>query len=166
MLSGPRILFVVLLLLASMQLLPAPARAQTLDWNRLDDPMYEALGLNLGLGSGVGLAYKFPVRWWLYAQASGGIWNNQNDKRHNLGLELQYILRQSGRDKLYCGLGAAHFYHQESGRTSDHFNVGFGVGLERLFGERTAVQAEATFIDRGNKDTLMLFPQVGVYYYF
>ena len=163
---APRILMLALLLLAVSFVLPAPARAQTLDWNRLDDPMYEALGLNLGLGSGVGLSYKYPVRWWLYAQASGGVWNNKNDKRHNLGLELQYILRQSGRDKLYCGLGAAHFYHQESGRTKDHFNVGFGVGLERLFGERMSVQAEATFIDRGNKDTLMLFPQVGVFYYF
>ena len=83
---APRILMLALLLLAVSFVLPAPARAQTLDWNRLDDPMYEALGLNLGLGSGVGLSYKYPVRWWLYAQATGGVWNNQNDTRHRISI--------------------------------------------------------------------------------
>jgi len=143
------------------------AAAQTRDWNRVDDPLYEAIGLNMGLASGVGLSYKFPIKWWLYGQVAGGIWNNKDDNRHNVGFSLQYILRQNGRDKLFLSGGAAHYYHKEKGRTQDHVNTGFGVGMERLMGERTAIQVEAVFTYRGNAtESLMVFPQVGVHYFF
>jgi hypothetical protein len=159
----PKLLIFSLLLVA----LASQAAAQTRDWNRVDDPLYEAIGLNVGFASGVGLSYKFPIKWWLYGQVAGGIWNNKNDNRHNLGFALQYILRQNGRDKLFLSGGAAHFYHKENDRTKDHINTGFGVGMERLMGERTAVQVEAVFTYRGNdEDSLMVFPQMGIHYYF
>jgi len=146
--------------------LTAGASAQDRDWNRIDDPMYEAIGLHLGLSSGAGLSYKFPIQWWLYGQATGGIWNKRHDKRHNLGFELQYILRQSGRDRVYLGAGIGHYYHNDNGRIKDHVNTGFGVGLERLYWERAAVQAEVDFLYQGDEDSVILFPQVGVYFYF
>jgi len=161
--SPVRSLLVVLLLLAAA----STAAAQVRDWNRVDDPLYEAIGLHMGLSGGFGLSYKFPIKWWLYGQVAGGIWNNKDDNRHNGGFSLQYILRQSGRDKLYLGAGLAHYYHKEKGRTKDHINMGFGVGLERLLGERTAVQVEAVFTSRGDdENSLMIFPQAGIHYYF
>ncbi len=159
--SFTKLLFALLLFALAPQ-----AGAQTLDWNRVDDPLVEAIGLNMGLASGFGLSYKFPIQWWLYAQVAGGIWNNKNDDRHNVGVSLQYILRQNGRDKIYLTACGAHFYHKESGVTKDHINLGFGVGGERLLGERTAVTVEAVFTDRGDEDSVMIFPQVGVHYYF
>ena len=161
--AARKLLIAALLLIA----LTSQAAAQTRDWNRVDDPLYEAIGLNLGLTSGVGLSYKFPIKWWLYGQIAGGIWNNKDDTRNNVGFSLQYILRQNGRDKLFLTGGTAHFYHKENGLTKDHFNMGFGVGMERLMGERTAVQVEAVFTYRGNAtESLMVFPQVGIHYYF
>ncbi len=156
----------MLALTAVAVVLPVFASAQDLDWNRVDDPMYEAIGLQLGLATGTGLSYKFPLKWWLYAQITGGIWNDSNDKRHNLGAELQYILRASGRDKLFLGAGLGHYYHKKPGRTLDHVNTMFGVGLERLYGERTAVQLEVDFLYQSNDDSVILFPQAGVYFYF
>lgn len=160
-LAFPKLILVLLLCAFAPQVV-----AQTLDWNRVDDPLYEAIGLNMGLASGFGLSYKFPVQWWLYAQVAGGIWNNKDDNRHNVGVSLQYILRQNGRDKIYLTACGAHFYHQESGRVTDHINLGFGVGGERLLGERTAVSVEAVFTDRGDEDSVMIFPQVAAHYYF
>ena len=158
-----RHVIVVLLLIAAA----SSATAQVRDWNRVDDPLYESIGLHMGLSGGFGLSYKFPIKWWLYGQAAGGIWNNNDHNRHNVGFSLHYILRQSGRDKFYLGAGLAHFYHKEKDRTRDHINAGFGVGLERLFGERTAIQVEAVFTSRGDdENSLMIFPQVGLHYYF
>ncbi|HPF36533.1 MAG TPA: hypothetical protein P5571_04255 [Candidatus Krumholzibacteria bacterium] len=149
-------------------LLPVLAAAQTRpgDWNRLDDPMYEAIGLHAGLSGGFGLSYKFPIQWWLYGQATGGIWNNKDDDRHNLGLELQYILRQDGRDRVFVAGSVGHYYHKQPGRTRDHLSAGFGVGIERLYWERAAVQVELDFLHQGDEDSVILFPQVGLYYYF
>jgi len=155
--------FLLLCLLA-----PAFAAAQDglLDWNRVDDPLNEGLGLQVGLSSGIGLSWKFPLRWWLQAQVTGAIWNDSDDKRHNIGLELQYVLRQYGRDRLYLAGGAAYFYHRRAPRTWDHVNVGFGVGLERLRGERTALQIAALFTYQGDKETVLLLPSAGFHYYF
>ena len=156
-----KLLFALLLICLAPQ-----AGAQVLDWNRVDDPLVEAIGLNMGFASGFGLSYKFPVQWWLYAQVAGGIWNNKDDARHNLGASLHYVLRQNGRDKIYLAASAAHFYHKKDGRSLDHLNYGFGVGGERLLGERTAVSVELVFTDRGDDDSVMIFPQVAGHYYF
>jgi len=142
------------------------ATAQPGDWNRIDDPMYESIGLHLGLSSGTGLSYKFPIQWWLYGQATGGIWNKRFDKRHNLGFELQYILRQSGRDRLFLGAGLGHYYHDDNGNIKDHVNTSFGVGVERLYWERAAVQLQVDFLIQSDDDSVILFPQAGIYYYF
>jgi hypothetical protein len=159
--------FLSLLLCSAVLLLVAvPGGAQTRDWNQDEDPLFEGLGVHLGMTGGFGLAYKFPIKWWLLGQVSGGIWNNDGDNRHNVGAELQYILRQSGRDRLYLGASMGHFYHKQDGRTMDHVNLGFGVGLERLWQDRVGVQLELTFTNRGDDDSVMIFPQAGVFYYF
>ncbi len=155
-------------LLIIVLLLPALAGAQEplRDWNRVDDPLNEGIGLQMGLSSGIGLSWKFPLRWWLQAQLSGGIWNDRDDKRHNVGLELQYVLRQYGSDRLYLGAGMAYFYHRHAPHTWDHVNLGFGVGLERLRGERTALQIAAMFTYQGDKETVLILPSAGFHYYF
>jgi len=152
---------VVLIMLATASV------AQLPDWNADDnDPMLEAIGLHTGYSGGFGLSYKFPVKWWLYCQLAGGIWNTNDHQRNNLGLSVQYVLRQEGEMKIFIAGSAAHFHHKDNGITKSHWNRGFGVGAERLIGQRTAVQAELAFTHRGNKDTIMLFPQVGLNFYF
>lgn len=159
-------LLVLLVGFLGQAVLPAAGVAQQPDWNRLDDPLYEALGVHLGMMSGTGLAYKFPVKWWLYGQVAGGIWNSSNDKRHNIGFESQYILRQDQRHRLFISAGFGHYYHKEDGRTKDNLNAGFGVGLESLRWERASIQVELNFTYRGDEEDMRLYPQVGAFFYF
>ncbi len=160
--------FVVLVFLA---VVPASAR----DWNRTDDPLLDAVGLHAGKIGGVGLSFKFPLQWWLYGQATGGIWHTADNKRHNAGFEVQYILRQDRALRVFVAGGLAYFYHQERQpvlggddqvTTRHSLNTGFGVGVEMLRSERFALQVEADFTHEGGDGSVTVFPQVGAYFYF
>lgn len=161
------VLFVMILGFMSPWLLPGYATAEVRDWNQQEDPLFEAIGVHGGMSAGFGLSYKFPIQHWLYGQATGAIWNHKENKWHNLGIELEYILRQAGRDKLYLDAGIAYYYNKdEGGEAEKTFNSGFGVGLERLMGERWSTQLQLDFTYWDAEDSLMLFPQLGFYYYF
>ena len=160
------VIFVMLMGFFVPTLLPAGAAAQGRDWNRMDDPLCEAIGVHAGLMSGTGLAYKFPVKWWLYGQVAGGIWNTDSDKRHNIGFEAQYILRQDSTYRLFLATGIGHYYHKDHGVTKDNLNTGFGVGLEHLRTDRISLQAELNFTYRGDEEDMRIYPQVGVFFYF
>ncbi len=154
----------------------APPVTATRDWNRVDDPMQGAIGAHVGKIGGVGLAYKYPPVWWLNLQVAGAIWHTQDDKRHNLGFMLQYILRQDDRLRIYTGGGAAYFYHKERNgenpdgsdawTTATHWNGGFGVGVEWLQGGRLSFQLDGNFTYEGDKEQIIFLPQAGVFYYF
>jgi hypothetical protein len=160
------LLLVMILSIMAPWLLPGYASAEVRDWNQLDDPLYEALGVHGGMSAGFGLSYKFPIQHWLYAQATGAIWNTKSHKWHNMGFELEYVLRQAGRDKLYLDAGLAYYYNKDDGEADKTLNSGFGVGLERLMGERWSVQVQLDFTYWDAEDSLMMFPQLGLYYYF
>jgi hypothetical protein len=151
-------------------LLPRLAAAER-DWNRLDDPLAGAVGLHAGLIGGMGLAYKYPPVWWLNFQMAGGIWHTAKHKRHNIGLQLQYILRQDTRMRLYSAAGAGYFYHKEvhdeaQDEVTAHWNTGFGIGVEFLRGERVSIQLEGDFTHEGDDGDILFYPQVGIFYYF
>lgn len=159
------------LLLAVVTVVPASAR----DWNRANDPMLDAVGLHAGKIGGVGLSFKFPLQWWLYGQATGGIWHTADNKRHNAGFEVQYLLRQDRTLRLFVAGGLGYFYHQERQavlggddlvKTRHSLNTGFGVGAEMLRSERLSVQVEADFTHEGRDGSVTVFPQVGAYFYF
>lgn len=159
------------LLLAALAAAPASAR----DWNRSDDPLLDGVGLHAGKIGGVGLSFKFPLQWWLYGQATGGIWHTSDDKRHNAGFEVQYLLRQDRTLRLFVAGGIGYFYHQERQAvlggddrvdTQTSWNTGFGLGAEFLRGERWSLQVEADFTHEGNDGSVTVFPQVGAYFYF
>jgi hypothetical protein len=164
---GKGILACLLALALAAAVTPGAALAAR-DWNRTDDPMHGALGLHLGKVGGVGLAYKYPVVWWLYLQMAGGIWHSGGHERHNLGGELQYVLRQDDRLRLYLAGGAAWFHHRqrETDRTTDHVNTGFGVGVELLHWSRVSLQIEGDFTREGEDGDIIFFPQVGLFFYF
>ncbi len=135
---------------------PASAR----DWNRADDPLLDGVGLHAGKIGGVGLSFKFPLQWWLYGQATGGIWHTADNKQHNAGFEVQYLLRQDRALRLFVAGGIGYFYHQDRQTvfggddlvdTRHSWNTGFGVGVEMLRGERLSVQVEARFHPRGQR---------------
>jgi hypothetical protein len=161
--------FALVVFLAAGPALAAP------DWNRTDDPLYEAIGLHAGKIGGVGLSLKFPFKWWLYGQATGGVWHTADNKRHNFGFMGQYILRQDANVRVFVAAGFGYFYHKkrvevmdgpDRFQINDSWNKGFGVGVEMLRSERIAVQIEGDFTHEGDDGTIMFFPQVGLYYYF
>ncbi len=167
------IVFAALVML--VPLIDAHAQGEDLrDWNSVSDPMQGAVGLHYGRIGGHGLSFRVPLHWFLYLQPTGGIWHSDGRQQHNLGLELQYILRQDRLMRVYLGAGLAYFYDRESkgeidGREdwtkSEDWNTGVGVGVERLFGRRWSLQMEADFIHYGTSGDIKVVPQVGLYYY-
>jgi hypothetical protein len=152
---------------------PAATGAEP-DWNRLDDPLEGGLGLHAGRIGGTGLAFKWPLWWWLQLQAAGGIWNTDGNKRHNVGIEVQYLLRQDPRLRLYLLTGYGYYSHRERGSDADgreiwdtdtSWNTGFGVGIERLMGQRWSLKADLSFTYRDDEQTTTIWPQVGFFYY-
>lgn len=166
-----------ILAFALLLLLPTICSAQgstAPDWNNQQDVMKSAIGLHYGKLAGHGLSFRFPLTWWLYAQVGGGIWHTSEDEKHNLGFELNYILRQDDKLRLFVGAGLGYFYHREmidnSGDTetwtrSKDVNVGVGVGIEYLLGTRWAVQGELDFVHTGENGDIKVAPQVGIHYY-
>ena len=163
----------VLLMLGS-----GPALAQEYsarDWNRQGDTMEGALGLHWGKLGGNGLSFRYPLRWYLYLQGAGGIWHSEDDQKHNLGLQLNYILRQDSQVRLYLGLGLGYFYHRERVAVTDegrevwdkdrNWNTGAGVGMEYLLGPRLAIQGELDFVHESSNENIKVSPQVGLHYY-
>ena len=156
-------------------LLPSITTAQTApakDWNKMGDTLEGAIGLHYGKLGGNGLSFRVPLRWFLYLQVGGGIWHSNDDQKHNLGVELNYILRQDAHVRLYLGGGLGYFYHRENvgGNTEswdkkEDWNTGAGVGIEYLLGQRVAVQGELNFVHESGDGEIKVAPQVGLHYY-
>ena len=168
------LLGVVLGLLILLAAAGAWAQSGVRDWNNQGDPLQGALGLHYGRVGGHGLAFRVPLQWWLYLQTAGGIWHTEDHKRHNLGVELNYILRQDDRVRLYVGGGLCYFYDKEKTVSSaqgdtwekeTNWNVGLGIGLEFLQGKRWSWQIEANFAHMGDSGDITITPQAGLYYY-
>ncbi len=165
---------VVLFVLSGSAFLTSDALAAgaTPDWNRDQDTLEGALGLHYGKLGGHGLAFRVPIRWYLYFQAAGGIWHTQDRKRHNVGAEVHYILRQDTRTRIFLAGGMAYFYDKEklggggdNWRQDSNYNVGLGVGLEFLKGRRWSAQVELDFVHDGGSENITIAPQAGIYYY-
>ena len=152
----------------------AAPRADGRDWNREGDTMGGAVGLHYGKIGGTGLAFRVPLKWFLYAQVAGGVWNTSDDQRHNVGVQLQYLLRQDARMRLFTGVGVASYYHREktgTGPDGDIFteesdwNYGGGVGVEILQGTRWAWLVELDFVHEERTGNTTVSPQAGISYY-
>lgn len=167
------VVFAALVMLA----LPGNVQAQddpAPDWNNVADPLKGAAGLHYGRVAGHGLSFRLPLKWFLYLQPTGGIWHTTDREQHNVGVELQYILRQDQLMRFYLGAGLAYFYDNEmTGQVNGEdvwekdteWNQGAGLGIERLLGRRTALQVEADFIHYGNSGDIKVTAQLGIYYY-
>ena len=163
---------VLLALLATTT--PAGAQSGVRDWNNQGDPLQGAVGLHYGRVGGHGLAFRLPTSWFLYLQLAGGVWHKADRKRHNFGVELNYILRQDDRIRIYLGGGVGYFYDKEKvgttggvdeWRTNTDWNAGLGVGLEVLQGRRWSWQIEGNFAHMGSSGDITVLPQFGVYFY-
>ena len=172
-----RFLCAVVLLTAGVLGPAAPARAQessTSDWNNTADPLLGAIGLHYGQVGGHGLAFRAPLRWWLYVQVVGGVWHTSDHQQHNLGFNLNYILRQDQRVRVFINAGTAYFYDKErvgttsAGEVHDldkNWNLGGGVGIEYLQGRRWSWKLEANFAHLGKSGDIKVVPQAGIAYY-
>ncbi len=169
--------FVLAALVVLACLVPTGAGAQataTPDWNSAGDPLQGAIGLHYGQLGGHGLSFRVPLRWWLYLQVAGGVWHTSDNQQHNLGFNLNYILRQDQRLRMFINAGAGYFYHKELTGASggqdvfdlnENWNVGGGVGIEYLQGRRWAWKIEADFAHLGKSGDIKVVPQAGISYY-
>ena len=140
------------------------------DWNDSVDPLEGGIGLHYGKVGGHGLSFRLPIEWWLYFQVSGGIWHTTEHKQHNIGFQLNYLLRQDQRMRIFLAAGAAYFLEDEQvsadvWQKDKHWNFGMGVGLELLTGKRWSMQIEGDFAYHGDSGDIKVIPQAGVYYY-
>ncbi|MFO7653166.1 MAG: hypothetical protein R6X25_05015 [Candidatus Krumholzibacteriia bacterium] len=164
--GGKAAIAAVLLAAGIVAATPIAAR----DWNRTQDPMQGGIGVHAGKIGGTGLSIKVPLQWWLYVQGTGAVWNTSDHRRHNLGVEGQYLLRQDRTMRLFLAAGLSRYYHRERhddrpDEVAEHWNYGFGVGTEFLAGERWSFQVELDFTHEGDDDDFLLFPQVGFFFY-
>lgn len=158
-------------------LVPATSQAQSAvgpDWNNTDDSLQGAIGLHYGQLGGHGLSFRVPLRWWLYFQAAGGVWHTSDNQHHNIGFNLNYILRQDQRTRVFVNGGLGYFYHKEITGTSggqdlydldEDWNLGGGVGIEYLQGRRWSWKVEADFAHLGKSGDIKVVPQFGISYY-
>ncbi|MEZ4386783.1 MAG: hypothetical protein R3D98_04275 [Candidatus Krumholzibacteriia bacterium] len=162
------------LAVAAVTLLTATlAGAGEPDWNRLDDPLQGGIGLHAGKIGGTGLAFKWPLRWYLQLQVAGGLWHTQDDQRHNVGVELEYLLRQDPRLRFFLVGGWSYNNHRQlvdevGGRfwhEDPAWNAGCGVGLEYLMGPRWSLKADLDFTYQHERDSTTIWPQAGVFFY-
>jgi hypothetical protein len=123
------------------------------DWNDSVDTLEGGIGLHYGKIGGHGLSFRLPIEWWLYFQVSGGIWHTSDHKQHNIGFQLNYLLRQDQRVRIFLAA------------KDKNWNVGAGVGLEYLMGRRWSLQIEGDFAYHGDSGDIKVIPQAGIYYY-
>lgn len=154
-----------------------PARAQNgavRDWNNTSDTLLGGLGLHYGQLGGHGLSFRVPLRWWLYFQVAGGVWHTSDNRHHNVGFNLNYILRQDQRTRVFINGGLGYFYHKELTGSSggqdiydldENWNLGGGVGIEYLQGQRWSWKVEADFAHLGKSGDIKVVPQFGITYY-
>ena len=146
-------------------------RPEDLQAHLLEDPTLPIVLQKLG---GHGLAFRMPLRWWLYLQVAGGVWHTEDKKQHDVGFNLNYLLRQDQRLRLFINAGVGYFYRRELVGTSGgqdvfdtdkNWNLGGGVGLEYLQGSRWAWKVEADFAHLGKSGDIKVIPQAGISYY-
>ena len=157
--------------MAAVLFFPATTQAQSVpDWNDTVDTLEGGIGLHYGKIGGHGLSFRLPMEWWLYFQVTGGIWHTSDKKQHNLGLQVNYILRQDQRTRIFLSGGLAYFHDEEQVRPDvwdkdKNWNYGAGVGLELLMGKRWSLQIEGDFAHLGKTGDIKVVPQAGIYYY-
>jgi len=171
------ILFTLLVLALGASAGVGNARAQDAsvrDWNNTGDPLLGGVGLHYGQIGGHGLSFRMPLRWWLYFQVAGGVWHTSDKQQHNVGFNLNYILRQDQRTRIFISAGTAYFYRkedlgnvggQETYDLETNWNLGGGVGIEYLQGRRWAWKIEADFAHLGKSGDIKVVPQAGIAYY-
>lgn len=144
------------------------------DWNDTYDPLKGGVGIHYGKLGGHGLAFRYPLKWFLYGQVAGGIWHADERRRHNLGTQLNYLLRQDERMRVYLAAGLGYFYDREmteivdgleNWQTSENWNSGIGVGIEILQGKRWSYQVELDFVRESDSQDIKVTPQFGLYFY-
>jgi hypothetical protein len=160
-------LFRILVAVLSTLLLSGPARAQIDEqghWNQDYDPHVAALGLAVGYTSGTGLALRWPAFPQTMMSLAGGAWGQSDELDWNLGAEAHYVLRQSGRTRVFLGPGIGAYSDHDADDTN--VNVSLNVGFERLLQPRLSVKADIGFTYLGDDGAVYPLPQIAVYYYF
>jgi len=157
----------ILVATLSILLLAGSGRAQVDaqgHWNQEYDPHVAALGLAAGYTSGTGLALRWPAFPQTMVGVAGGAWGRSDELDWNFGVEAHYVLRQSGRTRVFLGPGMGVYSDHDADDTN--VNASFDVGFEHLLQPRLSVKADIGFTYLGDDDAVYPIPQIAVYYYF
>ncbi len=145
------------------------AAAQTSPrWNEPEDPYVAAIGLAGGASSGAGLAVRWPGLSQTMLGVAGGVWSQDGDVDWNVGLEVNWILRQANRLRIFVGPSAAFFSDDNGDNTEEDvdLNIAVGVGIEYLMRPRFSVKFDVGFTYLGDDGDVFPLPQLGVFFYF
>lgn len=153
----------ILALCVIVLLMSADARAQGdgRDWNQVHDPYVGGIGVSAGASSGSGLSVRWPALPQTMFTLTGAVWGKSGEIQWNAGVEAHYILRQSGRTRFYVGPSMA--YYQMNG--NEDWNIGAGVGVERLLWPRWALKLDLTFTWMSGEEAIYPLPQAGLIFY-
>jgi len=158
-------MILALVLFAFLLAEASPSEAQSkYNWNQPGDPYVAAIGLQAGWATGSGLGVRWPAFRQIMMGINGAVYRKDSETRWNLVVELNLVLRQQGRVRLYTGPAFAVI---ESGDEGDpHWNASWAVGIEYLLLERLALKGDIGFVYRDQSDEILPLPQGGLFFYF
>ena len=154
-------MLLTLVCLVALGVIPAHAQMDGRDFSQARDPYIGGIGVNFGASSGSGLALRWPAFPQTMCTLTGAAWGKSGEVQWDLGLEAHYILRQAGASRLFVGPSAAFYQFDDH---SD-WNVGAGVGVEKLMWSRWVLKVDLSFTWLSGEDAVYPLPQVGLLYY-
>jgi hypothetical protein len=136
--------------------------------SRLRDENFFALGLQAGLATGSGIAFRYTTPSRFAGEITIGYIAIEKTA-WSIGGELQYLLSNSSKYRFYALGGLSANYVGENGENTLNapVRIGLGVGYEWFFNEHISLGAEVPitiFLD--NPAIVLPIPQLQLMFYF
>lgn len=155
----------------------SPSRADTMMTVGEDfkNNSYYAIGLNVGLLSGAGLAGRaswpggFAAQFAFWAMSVPG---SKYSTHFNIGAEAQYAFASNRSGRLYSLLGFGYYDtgYQDTAfsgnAVANPFRFGFGIGYEAFTTPNLALAASLAITFFPVTEEFIPIPQLGLFYYF
>jgi hypothetical protein len=156
---------------------PSPAGPDTMSTVGQDflNNSYYAVGLNVGLLSGAGLAARasWPAGWaGQFAFFALSVPGEKYGTHFNLGGELQYAFNRNRSGRLYSLLGMGYYdtSYQDtafSGNAiANPFRIGLGIGYEYFTTSNFVISLSGAITYFPTTSEFFPIPELGMFYYF
>lgn len=126
------------------------------------------IGLNASLTSGMGISFKHHLGGAPFAyQISGGFLQLGEDQVYSVGVELQYDLNITRKDRIFAVAGIGHYYYGDSTNTMEHpTRWGAGVGYELSVSRNINISLNVMVTGKQFGNNILPVPSLAFHYYF